>query len=529
MAEPKATTKLIVPLTQPQPVAMRQAMLAAARAGADLVELRLDYLADTGDQALHLLLDKPPCPLLVTCRSSAEGGQFRGSDQQRVDLLTRSARIGGDWVDLELASLPKADALLNELAQASAAGRPVPGLILSAHNFQRRPADLMDILARMEAAPGAVNKVAFAATGPEDAWAAFDVLRASQKPAMALAMGETGVASRILARKFGAFGTFASLHPGAQSAPGQTTIEQLRTLYRWDSIGPDTRIYGVIGCPVGHSMSPAIHNAAFAADGLDAVYVPLRIEPGAENFARFIDAVLERPWVGLAGVSVTIPHKEHALARVGGENVDALAQAIGAVNTIVFTGQPAEPMKGYNTDYAAAIDALVSAMNCRREDLAGRQVAVLGAGGAARAIVAALAHYGADTVIYNRTADRAEQLAREFGSPRGRVCARSLDRLAHASADIYINCTPIGMFPKIDACPLPEGLPLPAETVVFDTIYNPVRTRLLERAAAAGCRTVSGLDMFVNQAVAQYELWTARPAPRDVMRSVVLRCLTGQN
>ncbi|MCK4602603.1 MAG: shikimate dehydrogenase, partial [Phycisphaerae bacterium] len=327
------------------------------------------------------------------------------------------------------------------------------------------------------------------------------------------AMGEAGLASRILAGKFGAFGTFASLAGGAESAPGQPTIEELKSLYRWDSLGPATVLYGVIGCPLAHSLSPAIHNAAFAAAGLDAVYVPLLIAPGADNFKRFMDAALSRPWLEMRGLSVTIPHKENALAYVGAENCDQLAQKIGAINTITIG--PAGRLRGDNTDYAAAIDALCAAMEIVRGDLAGRAVAVLGAGGAGRAIVAALAHYGADVTIYNRTVSRGRQLAEEFSCR-----AAALAEAANLEAEIVVNCTSVGMYPQVDAAPL-AAIP-PSVRVVFDTVYNPIETQLLRKAARAGCKTVSGLDMFVNQAASQFETWTDSSAPREVMQKVVV-------
>ena len=519
MAVPR--TLLIVPLTQATAPAMREAMHAAAKAGADAVEFRLDHLAQPGEAALDTLLKDPPCPVLATCRAGAEGGRCDWPDDRRAALLAGAVRRGARWADFELAHLAGAGSLLAALAE-----RPAAELIVSSHDFAGRPGDLAGIIDRLDAGPGHINKVAFAAAGPEDAWSAFDVLRRSRKPCLALAMGEAGLASRVLAGKFGAFGTFAALAAGGESAPGQPTIAELRGLYRWDALGPNTDVYGVIGCPIAHSMSPAVHNAAFAAEGIDAVYVPLRIEPGAGPFNRFIDAVLARPWTDVRGLSITIPHKEHALARVGADQVDELARAIGAINTITIADEPARALLGHNTDYAAAIDALVDGIGCLREDLAGRRVAVLGAGGAARAIVAALAHYGADTTIYNRTGARAEQLARQFDrGAAGAVRAAPLEELARLEADIIINCTPIGMHGHAEASPLPAGLALPAGTVIFDTIYNPIRTRLLADSAAAGCPTVSGLEMFINQAAAQFELWTGRPAPRQAMREAALERL----
>lgn len=523
MTEPDGKTRLIVPLVQPEPTEMRSARAAAAKAGADLVELRLDCLADGAGDALSSLLSDSPVPTLATCRTRAEGGRFAGSDAEAIELLTRAAEAGADWVDLEFRLLAGADAL----RQAIAARTSRPGLILSHHDWQQRPGDLPGLMGRMHQAGADVAKVAFAPAGPEDAWACFDALASAEGPAIALAMGEAGLPSRVLARAAGAWGTFASLAEGAESAPGQVTIEQMRTLYRWDAQTAATAFFGVVGCPVGHSMSPAIHNEAFAADGVDGVYVPLLVQPEQACFDRFLDAALAGPQPRLRGLSVTIPHKRHALARVGADGVDPLSRAIGAINTVAVDPGAPPTLRGCNTDYAGAIDALVEAIGCEREDLAGRSVAVLGAGGAARAIVAAVSHYGARTTVYNRTISRAEALAGQFDRPAGPVAAGGLDALEAASAEIVVNCTPIGMHPKVDADPLPESFRLSAGTVVFDTIYNPMTTRLLARAESAGCVTVSGLAMFVNQAAAQYEYWLNRPAPRDLMRQVVLEHLTG--
>ncbi len=503
MTDRTSSAALIAPLTAPTVDAMRADMAAASQAGADMVELRLDYLATCDRDAVATLLADRPLPVIVTCRPARQGGRFAGDEAERLAILSVAAELGADYVDIE--------------ADVAPASRPGGRIILSHHDFSARPADLDAIVARLADSDADVVKVAFAAAGPEDALAALKVLHEADRPVIALAMGECGIVSRILAGKFGAFGTFASVRAGAESAPGQLTVEQMRGLYRWDEIGPATNVYGVIGCPIAHSMSPAIHNAAFAAAGMDAVYVPLRIEPGQENFRRFFGALAQAPWAGLRGVSVTIPHKENALALVGPEAVDELARRIGAINTVRI--DPDGTLRGWNTDYAAATDALVSAMGIAREQLAGGAVAVVGAGGAARAIVAALAHYGANVTVYNRTFARAEKLAEEFGA-----AARPLDALADLSAEIIINCTSIGMHPHVDDTPVPADA-LAGVKVVFDTVYNPIETRLLAEAKAAGCRCVSGVDMFVNQAVAQFEAWTDREAPRGLMRDVVLERL----
>ncbi|MDY6913361.1 MAG: shikimate dehydrogenase [Planctomycetota bacterium] len=493
-------TRLICPLVAGDARQMRSDMAQAADRGADAVECRLDFLTAPPDaEQLAALLSSPPLEVIVTCRPAAEGGNFRGAEADRLELLNRAAACGADFIDVET-NTPRDR-------------RPNGKIICSHHDFQSVPAALDRIAASMDACEAAVNKIVFTAGGPEDALRALDLLRACKKPTIALAMGEAGVASRVLAKKFGAFGTFAALAAGAESAPGQPTLDVFKTLYRWDSIDPETAVYGVIGSPVAHSMSPAIHNAAFEAAGINAVYVPLRIEPGAENFSRFLDAVLARPWLNWRGLSVTIPHKENALAYLGAENCDEPARKIGAINTITIS--PDGSFRGDNTDNTAAVNALSAAMGTGPNVLAGRKVALLGAGGVGRAIAAAMARYKADVTIFNRTLSRAKKLAEEFDCH-----AAPLDAAAKTDAEIVINCTSVGMHPETDATPLSK-IP-PSAKVVFDTIYNPLDTYLLQQAKRAGCTTVSGLEMFVGQAAAQFEIWTAKPAPRNVMRKIVL-------
>jgi len=514
MTDTKRTgrTRIICSLTATSATEMRRDMFAAAAAGADAVELRLDYLQiPPARQEIADLLAGAPVETIVTCRPTAEGGKFRGPESDRLAILANAVRLGADWVDVEAAVTPH--------YWPASVGR----VILSLHDFKRCPPDLDDIAARLDGSEAAVNKIAFAAAEPRDALRALDVLRNCRKPTLVLAMGQAGLVSRILGGKFGAFGTFAALAHGKESAPGQPTIRELTDLYRVKSLTPASAVYGVIGCPIAHSMSPAIHNAAFAAAGMDACYVPLLIEPGPDDFRRFMDALLARTWMDCRGLSVTIPHKEHALRYVGADNCDSLAVRIGAVNTITIA--PDGSLAGDNTDYAGAIDSLVAGMAIAREDLAGRRAAVLGAGGVARAIVAALMHYGCELTVYNRTVKRGRQLAEEFGA-----AFDGLDNLDRLDAEIVINCTSIGMYPDVDCSPLAPLVKIPpCVKAVFDTIYNPVETRLIRQARAAGCAAITGLDMFVNQAVAQFERWTAKPAPRQVMREVVARKLGACN
>ncbi|MGA2265844.1 MAG: shikimate dehydrogenase [Phycisphaerae bacterium] len=503
MASDRGHTRLICSLTSPDAVSMRADMVAAAAAGADTVECRLDLLQPApNERTLRSLLADPPLEVIATCRPVRQGGHFAGEESWRLEILRLAVQAGATFVDVE--------------DDVDPAAWPAGRVICSFHEMDGCPPDLEKIVRRLDDSPAEVSKVAFTASSSQDALRALDVLHNARKPTLALAMGEAGAVSRILARKFSAFGTFASLRRGAESAAGQLTIQEMRQLYRWDGHSHTTSIYGVVGYPLAHTMSPAIHNAAFAAEDLDAVYVPLLVQPGEDNFRRFMDALADRPWLHWRGLSITIPHKANALAYVGPKSCAKLARQIGAVNTILFGSR--KRLRGENTDCVAALDALCEAMGIRRAELAGKTVAVLGAGGAARAVVAGLREYRSEVTVYNRTLDRAEELAKTFSCR-----AAGLDEVAGMSAEILINCTSVGMHPHVDSCPL-AAIP-PSVKVVFDTIYNPVRTRLLQRAGEKNCLTVSGVEMFINQAMVQFKLWTGREAPADVMRRVVLEKL----
>jgi 3-dehydroquinate dehydratase / shikimate dehydrogenase len=339
-------------------------------------------------------------------------------------------------------------------------------------------------------------------------------------------MGEAGLISRVLAKKFGAFLTFASLESGSETAPGQVSIRDMKRLYRWDTLNPRTKVYCVVAQPVAHSMSPAIHNTAFDHAGWDGVYLPLLVNAGYESFKAFMESFVPFEGLDLSGLSVTIPHKENALKylREKGAAVDPLAASIGAVNTIVIDrssgGGP--KLSGTSTDYGAILDSITAKLGVTREALAGYRVAVIGAGGTGRTAVAALAHYGATVVVYNRTHERAEALAAEFNRKRGKVVAARPEKLCDSCCQIYLNTSSVGMHPNVNASPFGDAPPkLAPDTLVFDTVYNPIKTKLLQQAEAAGARTINGVEMFVRQAAAQFEAWTGKPAPVDVMRAVV--------
>jgi len=357
---------------------------------------------------------------------------------------------------------------------------------------------------------------------------AFDLLASRSKPTIALLMGEFGLMSRVLAPKFGGFLTFASDADGSGTAPGQPPVRELRDLYRFGSIGPATRVFGVVGWPVGHSRSPAFHNARFAEHGYDGVYLPLPVPSEWEHFKASIGALVDHERLDFAGASVTIPHKEHLVrfVRERGGEIDADAAWLGAANTLVVHphGTPdGRRLFATNTDMPAAVEVLSAALATRGRALTGARVAVLGAGGVARAVAGGLALAGATVVVVNRTREKATALSAAL-SGRARACGGVTRVVAGDEEDFdcnapsceafhaFVNCTPVGM----EGGPDPKGSPMPADAriddsvVVMDTVYAPKETPFLREARARGAMCVDGEAMFLKQAELQSTLFRAR-------------------
>ena len=505
----------------------RRDVATAAEAGADLVELRIDTLGDK--EPIRELLRGMSLPAIVTCRPTWEGGLCELPEPERLELLDVAAASGASYVDIELEAFRR----VPEIRERAATPRDRrPGLIVSSHDFKSRPPRLTNLLAELEGGAGDVNKIVWTARTVRDNIEAFEILAQPTKPAIALCMGEAGLISRVLARKFGAFLTFASIRKQEVTAPGQVTLDEMKRLYRWDALKRSTRVYGVVGFPVAHSMSPAIHNAAFDKVGYDGIYLPLLVNPGYESFKAFMESFLEFAPLDLSGLSITIPHKENALRYLQerGAEIDPLAVRIGAVNTLVIDrGEGGPRLRGLNTDYGAILDSITAKLGITREGLKGKRVAVIGAGGTGRTAVAALAHCGATVVVYNRTRERADALAAEFNGKSGKVVSAAFDRLCDSCCQIYFNTTSVGMHPDVDATPLGAQPPaLGPGTLVFDSVYNPAETKLLRQAREAGAPTIGGIEMFVRQAVAQFEAWTGMTAPVEVMRAVVEQRLAGK-
>ena len=472
---------------------------ALAEKGAELVELRLDYLGRPPE--LSRLLNGRPTPVVVTCRRPVDQGRWRGTEEQRQALLRAAIVADVEYVDLE----EDVAGLIPRFGKTKR--------IVSLHDYRKTPDNLEEIHARLASLDADIVKLATTANNTHDNVRMLQLMAAAKVPTVGICMGDIGTPSRILAGRFGAPFTFATFHHERTLAPGQLSYQQMTEIYHYDQIDRQTVIYGVIGDPIGHSLSPIIHNAAFRKLGINAVYVPFRVP--REHLGQFID---DAPALGIKGLSVTIPHKEAVIKKL--TESDATMSGIGAVNTLIF-GDGGK-ITGYNTDQQAALDSLELALSDhrgRRESLEGRMALVLGAGGAAKAIGFGLKRMGAQVAIAGRTAARAQQLADALG-------CKTLDWANRYSVqpDLLVDCTPVGMHPNVDATPYDKHHLRPS-MIVFDTVYNPENTLLVKEAQSQSCTVVTGVEMFVRQACLQFKLFTGQEAPAELMREALKRAI----
>jgi 3-dehydroquinate dehydratase / shikimate dehydrogenase len=467
--------------------------------GAELVELRLDYINSRVN--IQRLLKDRPCATVITVRREQDGGKFIGSEESRLMMLREAIANGVEYVDLE-------DDIAGKIPRFGKTKR-----IISYHNFRNTPDNLRDVHDKMKALDADIVKIATMANQPHDNLRVLEMMQESDCPTIGMCMGDIGTPSRILGPKFGAPFTYATFHHERALAPGQLSFEQMMHVYRHNGIGPETDVYGVVADPVGHSLSPQIHNVEFGGLGINAVYVPFRVP--FDVLGQFMEDATR---LGVKGLSVTIPHKE-AIAKFL-TKVDPAVKGIGAVNTVLFKG---EEVLGYNTDYKAAMDCLEHALGGvaplgTPSPLQDKKVLVLGAGGVARSIMYGLQRRGAKTIIASRTRSRAQFLADSFGAKSVEWGAR------HVPAEILVNCTPVGMHPNVDESPFNKSNLKPA-MVVFDTVYNPESTLLLKEARSHGCRIVTGVEMFIRQAKLQFALFTGMEANEQRMRETLKRAI----
>jgi 3-dehydroquinate dehydratase/shikimate dehydrogenase len=463
------------------------------------VELRLDWLRSDLERQKFLTWLKgfhaKGAVFVATCRRRVGGGEFIGDAGAELYWLMKARQAGCQWCDLEVETL-------RELPGKSVEGYAIPPkVMLSMHDFRRTPKLPSKFSVPRQGGVDAIKMAAMSRT-IWDSVRLLKVLRNSRQ-VVAVPMGEIGMPGRLLALREGSELAYAPV--AAETAPGQIHLRDFKELYRAHQITDKTRVFGVIGNPIGHSLSPALHNAGYVAAKKDAVLLPFLVE----RLEDFLKAV---PEFGVSGFCVTLPHKEAMFRRL--DECEPLAQRIGAANTVTVRRDGS--LYGSNTDYLGVLRALEKKLRLR-----GSRVLIFGAGGSARAAAFAVAQAGAEVLICARRETAARALARAVG---GDVVRRSA--LGKEKFDAILNTTPVGMHPHEGISPLKAG-ELHC-SVVMDLIYHPLQTKLLQIAAAKGIQTVSGVEMFLAQGIAQWELWMGSRAPEAAMRGAILRALRSE-
>ena len=498
MTQRRALPRICIALGLPDIPRLLEQARREAEAGENFLEFRLDYLPDpvAGARAIaQFLEDYPACTVLATCRRHQNHGKFNGSIDEQFAVLNRAIQSGARAVDVEIET---AEVVPDRCAEL----RTKAYLIVSWHHFETTP-PLDPVLKRMTKVPADVYKLVGTSRKPSDTGRILAASRLSPKvPLVTLSMGEIGFPSRVLSTALGAVFTYAAPAHAQGTASGQINARQLRSLYRIDKFTKAAKIFGVVADPVRHSVSPQVHNRAFQSRRMDAVYVPLLVNPNQlRDFFQFAESL------PLSGFSVTIPHKRRIMRYL--DQVDPLARRIGAVNTVV---KRAGKWRGSNTDAEAVSGPLSKLLSLPKA-----HVLIIGNGGAARGAACALADAGARVALTGRNADRVRALARLVN---GEPVSHEQVMLRHF--DVVINATPIGMWPNVDDCPFEDKIP---GEIVFDMVYNPLETVLIKRAKEQGKQTVSGLRMFIEQAVKQFEIFTGETAPRAAMETAALDAL----
>jgi 3-dehydroquinate dehydratase/shikimate dehydrogenase len=492
---------------------LRQAVERAAQL-ADLIELRLDCLEVRGlDEAVHSLNELAASiskPFIITLRPAEQGGRREIDHINRIIFWLDRLSMGG----MELYDIEFDMALLLMEKQ----GLDWTRIICSHHDFSGKHVDLERIYQEMKRTPARIFKIVVRAGDATDCIPIFQLLERARSEGRELichAMGEAGVATRILGMSRGTFLSYAALEEERASAPGQLTMKALRTLYRVQEITEETILFGIMGAPVAHSISPAIHNTAFAETRMDAVYIPFQAREAGSFLRRMVHPRSSEMNWKLRGLSVTAPHKMAVM-----QHLDWLAPAaseIGAVNTIVVEG---EALRGYNTDAAAFLSPLQE----RVEGLSGKRVAVIGAGGAARSALWSLRRAGAKATVFARDVEKAALVSEEFGARVER-----LEGARFHDFEVVVNATSLGTRGASEGETSATASQLRGARLAYDLVYNPQQTRFLLEAHEAGCETLSGLEMLIAQAAEQFRLWTGNPAPVEVMRAAATKALEAKD
>ena len=500
------TVRICVPVCESSVRELESAFGRAAEMG-DIIELRLDCLEPfESEQALEeiqKIVRESDRATIYTLRPAEQGGRCELDYASRYVFWNMQYDLHAtDWHDVEL-----------DLAEGFASSKDAPPcpvkwdqMICSHHDFVGVPADLEQIYERMAATPARILKIAVQADDITDCLPVFRLLeraRSEGREMIAIAMGPAGIATRILGPSRGAFLTYGALETGRATAPGQITAEELRAVYRIDLINSQTEIKGLVGAPVAHSVSPQIHNAAFAAAGVNAVYIPFEVRDVKSFLRRMVHPRTREISWNLRGLSITAPHKTAVIDFL--DWVEPAAQEIGAVNTIVVED---DALHGYNTDVTAILQPVIESLGPLRD----ARCAVIGAGGAASAALWRLRNEGATVTVFARNLEKAKTIGDRFGAR-----AESLAAARFEGFDLVINTTPLGTKGALEDETPATSVQLGGARFAYDLVYNPTETRFMREAREVGCEAVGGLAMLVEQAAQQFRLWTGSDAPTEIM------------
>lgn len=492
--------RVCVAIAAPTPQEMMERAISAAQENTFL-EFRLDYLAQplaALPKFKSFLSEKSHITAVATCRRVSAGGKFKGTIAAELEILGKAASSGFLLVDLELQTAESIREIgVRKLRSCGAA------LIISHHDLHET-GDLDKTFQRIHRFEPEFIKVVSTARSLADNVEMMRFLERTRDEAnvIGIAMGEQGLISRVLGIRAGSVFTFAAATKGEETGPGQIAARTLEETYRISQIDAATKVYGVCGNPVKHSLSPAMMNMAFRRETVNAVYLALQTR-------RMKDLLTLVRGVPIHGLSVTMPLKLEILEHL--DNTDPISAEIGACNTVVRSHDG--KLYGFNTDVGAIVQPLE-----RRLPLEGAKILVLGAGGAARAAVFGLVRKGAEVLILNRTPQKAQKLARQA---KAKSIRRSL--VARENFDAIVNATPAGMQgEKTQQILEPKEL---NARVVFDLVYNPIDTPLIRMAREKGIAVITGIEMFVQQGARQFEIWTGKPAPEEEMLRVVAHAL----
>jgi 3-dehydroquinate dehydratase / shikimate dehydrogenase len=506
--ESSPKTRVCISICEPTLEALRRAITNCDNC--DLIEIRLDCLEPSelksaADSITQLLRSFSGEAILT----------LRPWGQAELDLDTRlafwsAAIFSESFFDVEL-----------DLAEHVVGNETSPSFaidwshtICSHHDFEGVPAGIDQIYERLSATPARVLKIAAQANDVTDCLPFFQLLErahADGRLLISLAMGPAGVMTRVLGPSRGAFLTYAPPDDGLPTAPGQISRRELTDVYRIQQLDQQTQVFGLVGLPVSHSVSPHLQNAAFAAAGLNAVYLPFETKNVEAFLKRMVHPRTRELNLNIRGLSVTAPHKLAVMPHL--DWLEPAAAAIGAVNTIVIKD---DSLLGYNTDAYGFIQPLSQKFG----DLRDAKCAVIGSGGAASAALWALQHAGAAITVFSRNAAKAGELAQKFGAKK-----EYLDRATFAGFDVVVNATPLGSAGGLATETAATVAQLRGARLAYDLVYNPIETRFLREARAAGCEVLGGLSMLVEQAKEQFKLWTGTIADASVMRQAAERKL----